>query len=308
MSGFDGETALKVGRDLSFFNSRLQMLRELDSVIDFARGYLQLRIVLCLGSRNSLSTRDIASLLSERQKSVVDAIRKLVAKGLVARESDGGVDLYKLSDSGLEFYRRLQSIVGDGYRYRVSREERREMVLDIASEMTRYTHLADAIIAIATSKNGELTLADIADAMKLGVDRARTYIEMFSERRGGVRVFKRVEKTSKLLAALAKILKPLKINIKTTTISYRITDEGLAIFYRQPYYLKYKKSLASKIATKVFGSAHPRIVLKKMTLMMLAASLVTSLAALATATPVAIALCGSMTFATSLLYIGYKAV
>lgn len=296
------------GDSLAGLDSRLQVLRELDSVIDFARGFLQLRIVLCLGLRGSMTSRDIAAVLGERQKSVVDAIRKLVSKGLIIKESDGGLDLYRLSDTGLDFYRRLQSVVGDGWRHRVTKEERREMIVDIAAALTKYTHLMDALIAVATSRDGELSLADIADAMKLGIDRAKTYIEMFSDKRSGIRMFKRVERSSTMLETLAKILKPFGINIKTTVTLYRITEEGLTIFYKQPYYLKYKKSLAGRIVTKIFGSAHPRIVLKRMAMAMLVASLATALITLAFRTPTTVALFGSTTLAATMMYLGYRAV
>ncbi|MEL9940839.1 MAG: hypothetical protein QW348_00365 [Ignisphaera sp.] len=308
MDSFDSVPNQVGGSGLLGLDSRLQVLRELDSVIDFARGFLQLRIVLCLGIKGPMTSRDIASVLGERQKSVLDAIRKLVSKGLIVKESDGGLDLYKLSDTGLDFYRKLQNVVGDGWRHRISREERREMILDIASAMTKYTHLMDALIAVATSKNGELPLADIADAMKLSIDRAKTYIEMFSDKRNGVRIFKRVERNSKMLEKLAKILKPLGINIKTSVVVYKITEEGLTIFYKQPYYLKYKKSLASRIVTKIFGSAHPRIVLKRMSIAMLAATLAIAIIALAIRTSLSLALFGSVAFATTLMYIGYKAI
>jgi predicted transcriptional regulator len=293
--------------ELANLDNRLHVLRELDSVIDFARGLLQLRIVLCLGLKGSLATRDIALILGERYKSVADAIRKLVVKGIVVKESDGGLDLYRLSDTGLEFYRKLQSVLGDGGR-RILRSERRELIHDIASEMTRYVHLMDALIAVATSRNGELSLADIADAMKLSIDRARTYIEMFSDKRSGVKLFKKVEKESRILKTLSRVLKIFGINMKYTLIAYSVTEEGLSVFYRQPYYLKYKKSLACKIVTKLFGSAHPRLVLKRMSLILLLVTVVIALIAIAIPTSTTAALLTSFAIASSLLYIGYKAV
>ena len=293
---------------ISSFSSRLQVLRELDSVIDFARGFLQLRIILCLGSKSPLTIRDIASVLGERQKSIFDAIRKLVAKGLVIKESNGGVDLYRLSEAGLEFYTKLQNLVGGEWGQRVSREESRELLHDIASSMSKYVYLADALIAVATSRSGELSLADIADAMKLSIDRAKTYIEMFSDKRSDVRIFRKIERHSKLLEILAKALKPFKINIKTSVVIYRITEDGLSIFYKQPYYLKYKKSLAAKITTRLFGSAHPRLVLKRISMILLLTTLIIGVVAIIIRTPTTSALLGSMAFATSILYIGYKAI
>jgi DNA-binding MarR family transcriptional regulator len=287
---------------------RLQMLRELDSAIDFARGFLQLRIVLALGSRGPMTARDISASLGERYKAVLDAVRKLITKNLIAKEPDGGIDTYKLSDAGVEFYRKLVEILGVREHYRVPKEERRMLLSDVAMSITKYTHLADAILALGTSRSNALTLSDIADAMKLSPERAKTYIEMFSDRRSGVKLFKKVEKELKMLKLIAALLKPFGIKMRTAVEMYRLTEEGLTVFYKQPYYLKYKKSLAAKIVTKVFGTAHPRLVLKRMTLVTLIAALISSAIALITHNTAAVALAGSLSVASSLLYLGYKAI
>jgi DNA-binding MarR family transcriptional regulator len=287
---------------------RLQMLRELDSAIDFARGFLQLRIVLALGSRGPMTARDISTSLGERYKAVLDAVRKLITKNLIAKEPDGGIDTYKLSDAGVEFYRKLVEILGVREHYRVPKEERRMLLSDVAMSITKYTHLADAILALGTSRSNALTLSDIADAMKLSPERAKTYIEMFSDRRSGVKLFKKVEKELKMLKLIAALLKPFGIKMRTAVEMYRLTEEGLTVFYKQPYYLKYKKSLAAKIVTKVFGTAHPRLVLKRMTLVTLIAALISSAIALITHNTATVALAGSLSVASSLLYLGYKAI
>jgi DNA-binding MarR family transcriptional regulator len=287
---------------------RLQMLRELDSAIDFARGFLQLRIVLALGSRGPMTARDISTSLGERYKAVLDAVRKLITKNLIAKEPDGGIDTYKLSDAGVEFYRKLVEILGVREHYRVPKEERRMLLSDVAMSITKYTHLADAILALGTSRSNALTLSDIADAMKLSPERAKTYIETFSDRRSGVKLFKKVEKELKMLKLIAALLKPFGIKMRTAVEMYRLTEEGLTVFYKQPYYLKYKKSLAAKIVTKVFGTAHPRLVLKRMTLVTLIAALISSAIALITHNTATVALAGSLSVASSLLYLGYKAI
>jgi hypothetical protein len=72
--------------------------------------------------------------------------------------------------------------------------------------------------------------------------------------------------------------------------------------------MKYKKSLAAKLITKVFGSAHPRLVLKKMMVLVLLAALVSGGIAIATHSTVIAALTGSLSLAASLLYLGYRAI
>ena len=291
--------------------SRLSVLRELDSFIDFARGWLQLRIVLALGSQGSMPAKDIAAILDERYKAVLDALRKLAAKGLVVKEADGGMDMYRLSDTGLAFYRKLVEVLGAGNIYRVprvSREERRDILNDIITNIIRYTHLAEAILALGTAKNFSLTLSDIATAMKLSIERTKTYLDMFCDRKKSVRLFARLEKESKLLKTLAYLLKPLHIKIRTSVEVYRLTDEGLTVFYRLPYYAKYRKSIAAKVISRLFGSAHPRIVLKKLSLASIVAALVSGVATVINPISVLAALTASISLVASLLYLSYKAV
>lgn len=252
--------------------SRISVLRELDSIIDFARGALQLRIVFELAKRDGgASARDIATALNERHKAVLDAFRKLVAKGLVIKEANGGMDIYRLSESGEEFYEKLARVMGLARisSQRLTRAERRVMVSDISTNTIKYHHLADAIIAIATSRGGELSIEDVASAMKLGIDRARTYIDMYVSKSSGVRLFKKIEKESRARRLLAKILGVFGFKIRAVKTLYRITEEGLSIFYRHPYYLKYRRSIAAKIIQRLFGCVHPRIAFKKLVKMVL---------------------------------------
>ncbi len=290
---------------LNSYNSKLQILRELDSIIDFSKGGLQLRIMLLLGAKGYMSTRDISKALGERHKSIIDSIRKMVLKGLVEKIEDKG--LYKLSETGLEFYNRLLSILYHDNRQRISREERREMSLDLAYEISRHIHLADALIALASSKRGELSINDIADAMRLSVDRAKTYLDTYSGE-SRLRLFKRIERRSRLLEIISKILKVFGIYIKTTLTVYRITDEGLTVFYKLPFYARYKRSIIAKILSKIFGTAHPRIVLKKTSLILLFSSLFTGFTTLLNPSESLIALLGSLTLATTISFVIYRTI
>jgi DNA-binding MarR family transcriptional regulator len=307
MDEIASDVAIEFGSIDSDVNSRLSILRELDSIIDFARGSLQLRIILTLAEKGALSAREIASILNERYKAVLDAIRKLVLKGLVSRDENDS-DVYRLASDGVDFYRKLSTVLNGKTYTRISREERRALLSDIAMNIVRYNHLLDALIALATSRRGEISLNDIADAMKLSIDRAKTYMDIYTEKRYGFKLFRRIEKKSKTLEAISKILKRFGIKIRSSIVLYRITDEGLSIFYKHPYYIKYRKSLASKIATKMFNSSHPRIVLRKMSIYIMLTALIWGAITLYIQTPIAIALEASLVLANTLLYIAYKAI
>ncbi|MEM1541809.1 MAG: hypothetical protein QW101_06555 [Ignisphaera sp.] len=267
-------------------NTRINMLRELDAVIDFARGGLQLNIIMELGRNDDgYTVKDIARILNERPKAVLDAMRKLVVKGLVVKDDKNGYDLYRLSEKGMEFYGRLAKMLGFIEYYkgeRVSKAQIKAMVLDIASDLVKYHHIADVVITIATSKNQEASIRTIAEGMKLSVDRAKTYLEMYSESRSPLRLFKKVEKKrSKVIETFVEIMNPLlnKIGIKilNNNHTYRLTKEGLMVFYRHPYYVKFKNNLLTQIGSTIFGTLHPRVVIKRATLMVM---IVTALALL----------------------------
>jgi len=263
--------------------SKVDVLRELDSLIDFARGSLQLKIILALArSSDGLTARDISDSIGLRYKAVQDSIRKLISKGLVVKESDGVTDVYKLSSEGLGYVTKLVEAL-NGFK-NLSRDlgECRALLPDFISNMSLYDYVADAVIAIATSRKGELPLTKIAEAMKLSPERAKSYLDMFSERSSPLRIFKRFERESRVRKLLSKVFSKLNMGIRLSITQqwYRLTDEGMTVFYRHPYYLKYRRSGLSRIATLLIGSAHPRIVtrfISRVSLIMLAVSMGISL-------------------------------
>lgn len=255
--------------------AKINILRELDSVIDFARGGLQLNIIMELGKHDDgCNVKDIAQILNERPKAVLDAMRKLVIKGLVVKNENGGYDIYKLSEKGLEFYRRLIKIVDSSEqgRGRIDKTRVKAMVLDIASDIAKYHHIADAIIIIATSRKQETSIRTIAEGLKLSIDRTKTYLDMYSENKNLPRLFKKIEKKkSKFIEIMNMLLNKIGIKILNNH-TYRLTKEGLTIFYKHPYYTKYRNDLLTQIASTIFGTLHPRVVIKRATLIVMIAT------------------------------------
>ena len=88
------------------FSERLEVLRRIDSLIDFSRATAQLRILVALNTA-VLSIDEIVERTSLRRKTVLDALRKLELKGLVERV-DGR---YRLSRRGRAVYDALRSIL-----------------------------------------------------------------------------------------------------------------------------------------------------------------------------------------------------
>lgn len=92
-------------------------LKRLSEIIDFSRSSNQIRILLFLGSYGEGTSKDIAGVLGESRKSVLDALRKLRIKGLV-EESKFRVDydrgyykIYRLSKKGRAVYKSLVNVL-----------------------------------------------------------------------------------------------------------------------------------------------------------------------------------------------------
>nr|MEB3859661.1 hypothetical protein [Desulfurococcales archaeon] len=99
----------------SLDNSRLELLRKLDSIIDFSKSTIQLQIVLALALNGEhLSTSKLSRIVGERRKAVLDALRKLEYKGLIRRVNGGepGEIVYELTDLGRAFTRGLTGLLG----------------------------------------------------------------------------------------------------------------------------------------------------------------------------------------------------
>ncbi|RLG77014.1 MAG: hypothetical protein DRO12_03345, partial [Thermoprotei archaeon] len=65
------------GEQSSELEHKLNILRALDSEIDFGRGFLQLELVLKLAEADGgLTPKELALALNQRYKAVIDALRK----------------------------------------------------------------------------------------------------------------------------------------------------------------------------------------------------------------------------------------
>lgn len=260
---------------MSGFNSVgfIEVLRRLDQEIDFARGSLQLSIVLELGKNgNGLTIKDLSKRLNERNKAVADALRKMMLKNLVVKvRNGGGYEVYTLTEKGRRFYDDLYVVLkGDGgSRYVESSRGYDINPHEFSIELMKKDYIVDAIIAIATSKKGILPLRDIADAMGLSKQRAQAYIEMYSNRESPIKLFKRIDiELTKLENRKEKLLTLRSLIPKTWRKSegylYRLTEDGLSTFHRLTFYTRYKNSRTAKVLRKMFGVLHPRLVAKKL--------------------------------------------
>lgn len=253
------------------YSDVIEVLRRLDQEIDFARGSLQLSIVLELSrSSEGLTVKELSKRLNERSKAVADALRKMMLKDLVTKVRNGGsYEVYVLSERGRRFYEDLHRVVigGSGSRYVDSSRRYNVSPHEFSIELMKKDYIVDAVIAIATSRRGALSLKDIAEAMGLSPQRAQAYLEIYSSRDSPIKLFKKID------AELIKLeqkrvpvfgLPILRIWKGSKGPLYRLTEDGLSTSYRLTFYTRYKNSRTAKILQKIFGSLHPRLVAKKL--------------------------------------------
>jgi len=88
--------------------SKLELLRNIDSIIDFSRATAQLRILIAL-DKESLTVDEIADRTGLRRKTVLDALRKLELKGVISRKNGR----YALTDMGKSIYEALNSLISN---------------------------------------------------------------------------------------------------------------------------------------------------------------------------------------------------
>jgi len=69
-------------------NDTIEKLRLIDSVVDFARGYVQLSVILTAIDEERIIPDYTAEKLKLSRKSVIDAIQKLKRKGLYTRKKE----------------------------------------------------------------------------------------------------------------------------------------------------------------------------------------------------------------------------
>ncbi|MEM0066585.1 MAG: hypothetical protein QXH88_06655 [Sulfolobales archaeon] len=234
-------------RSTSELLSRALVLREVDSYVDIARGWLQLRILLALGERGSCSIDELVSLLSERRKAVLDALRKMRSKGLV---STG--DPLSLTELGLRIYDQLSSVLAcSSVDTKVGFKP---SVYDIPRDLARLFYLYEVLIALGTSRGYELPISALCYVTKLKPETLDDYLEPFCGEQ------------LKLLKRVSKLKKSLLFTKRVTV--YKLTDEGVKVFHRLPDYVRYRSSSGAKILGLLTKSGHPKVILKRTSLIL----------------------------------------
>ena len=213
--------------------AKIHTLRDLDNKIDFARSTIQLQIIFALiMSRKPLTPTRISEIIEERRKAVLDALRKLELKGIVARAGTlGGETLYTLSESGKEYADKLLAVLGvsGNLKANFDRNEVSNRTV-IIKRLTEAQYLYNAIVFLANSPGMKLDLKKLSELMGLSQDRAKSYLDVFS--RPPIRIFRRVGRRGE-------------------GVHYKLEEEGLAVYKRTPAYQLIKNSVLERTRVKL---------------------------------------------------------
>ena len=256
MTMIDQRSSYTLSRD------RLDLLRRLDSLIDFSKSTIQLQIVLALALNGErLSTSKLARIVGERRKSVLDALRKLEHKGLIKRIDNGGEGeiLYELTDLGRAFTRGLVKLLSGGaegfHSYNLLNEE-----LTVSQRITLRSRLVEAgyaykaLIALSLAPRHSLPARILSKSLNISTERLISYMDLFTT--PPQRIFK-------------KVLKP------DGTIIYKLDSEGAKLIARIAESRRLRnKRLANYIARLFNAYSQTKIVAITSSILLLANSLI----------------------------------
>ncbi len=212
---------------------KLMLLRDLDDKIDFARSRVQLQIILAFMIENKAYTpSQLVEMLGERRKAIIDALRKMESKGIIERDKTSYA--YRLTQKGADYSKKLMDVLGINRNQVTSRFQEGIDPIDgrgpLSKDINELTYIKKAVIALANTKEGMLSLRDLAIIMGLSKDRAKSYLDLYS--RPPRRFFRRITHPTK-------------------GTYYKLDKRGYTIYYKTNEYHKAKKSKLFKLRVRL---------------------------------------------------------
>ncbi len=213
-------------------STKLLLLKDLDSTIDFSKATNQFAIVLYLADqKRPVSVGELAKATGDSRKSVLDSLRKLEKKNLITKLEGGGELYVGLSEQGVEFVRKLLKML-------LPAEQPRGEVLDtpvrlnISKELTTSINLYRLIVLAGASRKGYVTFEEASRSLIGGVRGLEVVVESFT--RPPTKFFKVVKKGGENVLVLDK--------------------QGLEVFKRTPHYKALQRDPLYRLALALTGT------------------------------------------------------
>ncbi len=217
------------GNDNTSYMQRVALLKELDSIVDFSRSSIQLEILLLMALGDKpYRVSEFVDILGERRKAILDALRKLELKGLIAKGKCSEKETcYSLSENGKHFSDGLRKLINlDKHVYESTlKGDMKKLSINIRIALQRrlveVSYAYKALMALYYAPNNILPVDQLSRFLNLSSDRVKSYLDLFSM--PPYRLFRRV-------------LKP------NGTVYYLLDEEGKRIASKIPEITRLKSS------------------------------------------------------------------
>ena len=206
---------------------RLLILKNLDSVLDFAKSTIQFEVIIYLGTRKKpVTVREISRELGLRLKATYDALAKLINKGLVERTRNG----YALTRKGVDFIKSLYGLFSLDTSSTDLRQERLRELRLVVRNLLLVKYVYDAMVVLSNSPNYELSIVELSKILKLSKDRLKSYLDVFTDARDSQ------------MCIFKKVVKRVDGRASDEYTYYRLTDLGLREVSKFREYRKFKRN------------------------------------------------------------------
>lgn len=230
--------------------SLFDLARELDDIVDLSRGRIQIEIIYRLGEREDhVSVDELVRNLRERRKAVFDSLRKLESKSIVSRE---GEKVFLTSD-GRKVFSMIKLLKNSEADFFEPKSRTFSLTkYDSARMMLGDLYFYETLQALNSSVKGVLSIETLSKIVGLSSNILDEHLMKFTK---GDMMF------------LNRHIRPRQIfGLKRTKVYYSLTGEGkkLVNLYFGSYSIRRKWSF--KVLSKLVGTTHPRLILKRLAL------------------------------------------
>lgn len=213
----------------SSYLGKLLVLKELDSIIDFARASNQLALILRLyTSGKPMSTDELARDLVDTKKSILDSIRKLERKNLVLKVENNGKLYVELSEEGRRFVSRLLELIKPTY-------SEDSNVLDVP---VRLNIVKEIVVSFNVLRL--LVRIGLVPPYSMRIEDAKKYI-------GDSRIFEVIVKSfTRNPTRLFRIVNSNGVQVIS------LDKAGVDLLKKTPYYQAYSSSVLYRLMVKLY--------------------------------------------------------
>ncbi len=268
----------------------MDKLRSIDRLIDISKSTIQIDILLTL-SRGEMTSAEIAKEICQRRKAITDAMRKLRVKGLVDEVTEEGIGKsarYALTAAGHGCLNTLLNLThpNSNPKAETTQDTHRAVsdpwpkdriplpgqcpppggtIYTVDASSFPIAAITSELIMVLGSESGNVMSSKrLARTVGLSEQRLESYLEVYLN--GTPKLFRQYVDRPGWAKVLSKL--GLKSSTRKTETYYGLTSEGLQYYYRLPSYSKLKNSLSYRVLSRLVGTAHPKAMFKRLTLML----------------------------------------